>query len=389
MKLTNLMLSASIAALALVSCNKNETTPEGDTAPRSVEISFENIATKGPAGDKIHHNTTPVVVNDLKIFLTDESYSAVYKAWNKNQTEEAKFYWSKEDLTSGIPTAEFHYVDHKCTRVIAVANMKDIKFDDLKKFTEVIGEQQDQKDLILLDYAELNKTSETHTLDNSKKYTEVYSAELTLKPAISRFELDGFVMDYNAEDKDFNTVEVVDVAFLHYYPTVAYSTANHVPEFIATGAHVEEDLDLTNVAAVMEWLGHESTQGWYRDSYSGEIIMTPDDPTTTDKKENMADVPSPRAYHFFSGDLAPVMLIRLMVDGNPTYIYTNVFKNQSGETIDKLEPGKIYRMSAPGIKDTADGSVIIPEDKLDPVERCLDITVKVVNWQVELVTPTF
>ena len=69
MKLTKLMLSASIAALALVSCNKNETTPEGGTAPRSVEISFENIVTKGPAGDKIHHNTTPVMVNDhIRLF---------------------------------------------------------------------------------------------------------------------------------------------------------------------------------------------------------------------------------------------------------------------------------------------------------------------------------
>ena len=155
MKLTKLMLSASIAALTLVSCNKNETTPEGGTAPRSVEISFENIVTKGAAGDKIHSGTTPVNVNNLKIFLTDESYSSTYKAYNDNQSAEAKFYWNKEDLTSGIPTAEFHYVDHKCTRVVAVANMGDIKFEDLKTFTMEIAKQQDQNDLILLDYAEL------------------------------------------------------------------------------------------------------------------------------------------------------------------------------------------------------------------------------------------
>ena len=53
MKLTRLMLSASIAALALVSCNKNEVTPEvGGNSPKTVEISFENIVlTKGAAGD--------------------------------------------------------------------------------------------------------------------------------------------------------------------------------------------------------------------------------------------------------------------------------------------------------------------------------------------------
>ena len=90
MKLTRLMLSASIAVLALVSCNKNDVTPEvGGNSPKTVEISFENIVlTKGAAGDKINHNS-PVKVNNLKIFLTDEAYSTSYKAWDENQKETA------------------------------------------------------------------------------------------------------------------------------------------------------------------------------------------------------------------------------------------------------------------------------------------------------------
>ena len=116
--------------------------------------------------------------------------------------------WSAEDLASGMPAATFHYVDHKCNRVIAVANMGDLTFDALKAFTEEIANQQDQNGLVLLDYADLMKTSETHTTANGK-YTEVYEAELFLAPAISRFELDGFSVSFSATPA-YDKVEVVD-----------------------------------------------------------------------------------------------------------------------------------------------------------------------------------
>ena len=50
MKLTKLMLSASVAVLALVACNKQDATPEGPKRLKTVEVSLENVAlTKGLA----------------------------------------------------------------------------------------------------------------------------------------------------------------------------------------------------------------------------------------------------------------------------------------------------------------------------------------------------
>ena len=115
--------------------------------------------------------------------------------------------------------------------------------------------------------------------------------------------------------------------------------------------------------------------------------MTPDDPATP-AFENKADVPSPRAYHFFSGDVVPTMVIRLLVDGNPAYVFTDTFKDASGTAITKLDAGKIYRMSAAGVASNS-GTVDIPEEVIIPMARCLDITVDVIDWQVELVTPEF
>ena len=69
MKLSKLMLSASVAAIALVSCNKQDTTPDSNRL-RSVDISIENVViTKAAAGTKIEAGQA-VVVNDFQIFLT-------------------------------------------------------------------------------------------------------------------------------------------------------------------------------------------------------------------------------------------------------------------------------------------------------------------------------
>ena len=89
MKLTKLMLSASVAALALVSCNKQDTTPEAPKRLNTVEISLENASlTKGLAGNKIEAGDA-VVLNDFKIFLTDGSGNE-YTAKVADGSENAK-----------------------------------------------------------------------------------------------------------------------------------------------------------------------------------------------------------------------------------------------------------------------------------------------------------
>ena len=72
MRLIKLMLAASVAVCALASCNKQETTPISKRL-RTVEVSLENvIISKAVAADKIKAGDA-VVVNDLKIFLTDDA----------------------------------------------------------------------------------------------------------------------------------------------------------------------------------------------------------------------------------------------------------------------------------------------------------------------------
>ena len=390
MKLTKLMLSAFAAAVALVACNKVETDVPENTNLKSVKLSLENvIMTKGLAGDKIEAGDA-VMVNNFKIILTDASYSQEYTAKaDATGTTDATFYFTDETFAAGPKEYNFHYVDHKVTKVIAVANMGDVTLQDIKNFTEEIADQQDQKNLVLWADAALEATGETHTVEGSDKYTEVFEASVSLKPAISRFEVDGFVINFSTTPK-FNKIEVTDIALDHYYPTMAFSTADGMFKAVATGTHIKNTTDYASQADVFGWLNNTATTGWYIDRFATDaVVMVPDDPATTDVFENRADTPDALAYHFFAGDVVPTMVIKLLADGNPAYVYTSDFiSKQTNTAITEIKGGVIYRMSAAGEVDQTGGSVPIPDD-LDPIQRCLDIIVDVEDWVVELVTPEF
>ena len=92
----------------------------------------------------------------------------------------------------------------------------------------------------------------------------------------------------------------------------------------------------------------------------------------------------------FSGDKVPVFVLKLVVDGQPAYLYTKRIKDSSGNPITSFQEGYIYRMSGEGEAGPGtDGTIEIPEEKIDPMDRCLDITVDVMSWEVALVTPEF
>jgi hypothetical protein len=382
MKLTKLMLSASVAALALVSCDKHETTPEAPKRLKTVEVSLENVAlSKGLAGDKIEAGDA-VKLNDFKLFLTDAAGNE-YTAKVANGSEEAQTYWSAADLSAGPIEASFHYVDPNCTRVIAVGNLgDDLTFAEYKVLENLkVGEQQEQDKLVLYDVKDLEKTTGQHTdTSNGTTYvTDVYKAELVLAPRISRFEVDGFTVKFNAEPK-YKTINITQLAFQNYYPETSVITGEE------SGELVNHITNFNNQSEVYTWLDTPVTgeTPWYRDYF--DITLSSADPAVTTK-----DTPKPLAYHIFSTDdeaATPVLIIKLLADGQPAYLFSKGFYKADGSKITAFEEGKIYRMSAKGEVEN-DGSIPIDEDDIDPMDRCLEITVDVKDWAVELVYPEF
>ena len=382
MKLSKLMLSASVAAIALVSCNKQDTTPESKRL-RSVDISIENIViTKAAAGDKINAGDA-VVVNDFQIFLTDNSGNE-YTGKVKDGSAAAQSYWDAADLSEDAIKAEFHYVDPNCTKVVAVANMgKQLTFAEYQAVTTInIDEQQNSQNLVLYDAKDLVATGNQHSdpnVDGTTYVADIYKADLVMTPRVSRFEVDGFTVKFNDEPK-YDEINITQIAFQNYYPKTT------VFEGAEDGTPVIHMDNFANQADVYTWLDTpvEGEVPWYRDYF--DVTITPAAPTADikDADGNKA----PLAYHIFSCDLVPVMVIKLTADGQPAYLYSKGFYKDAETPVTTFEEGKIYRMSAKGEVEN-DGSIPIDEDDIDPMDRCLEITVDVVDWAVELVYPEF
>lgn len=376
------MLSASVAAIALVSCNKQDTTPDSKRL-RTVDISIENIViTKAAAGDKINAGDA-VVVNDLQIFLTDNSGNE-YTGKVKDGSAAAQSYWTSEDLSAGPIAAEFHYVDPNCTKVVAIANMgKQLTFAEYQAVTTInIDEQQNSQNLVLYDAKDLVATGNQHPDENVDGITyvsDVFKADLVMTPRVSRFEVDGFTVKFNDEPK-YQEINITQIAFQNYYPTTT------VKEGTESGTPVIYMQNLANQAEVYTWLDTpvEGEVPWYRDYF--DVTITPAAPTADIKDADGNN--APLAYHIFSCDLVPVMVIKLTADGQPAFLYSKGFYKDAETPVTTFEEGKIYRMSAKGVVEK-DGSIPIDEDDIDPMDRCLEITVDVVDWAVELVYPEF
>lgn len=392
MKITKLMLSALVAAAALVACNKESHTPEV-TDVRTVEMSVANLVmTKGEAGNKISDGAA-VVVNDFQIFLTDDSHDKVYTEGIKGDNNtEPKFYWSESELTGGFTTIaqNYHYVSHHCSRIVAIANAgRELTLDEALELGAVIKDQQDQDNLLLFADVELTRHAEGKMHESEGKYAEVYVAHPVLTPTVARFEVDGFVMTFSGDK--YTKAKVLDIAFQDYLPSMKYG----VPQ----GTSVIPIPNLDSDADVYAWFNSDEAThfGWFRDSFTDAVL---EKPATADAMGNYvakADI-SPKAYHFFAPAGVPDMMINLLLDGIagtniPGYLWTNTFKyldktTNETKTLETIMPGTIYRMSAAG-EALGDGSIPFDEEDLNAVERCLEVTVEVAKWEVILVTPEF
>ena len=386
MKLTKLMLSACVAALALASCNKEDAVVPVETKVKSVDVSIANTILTKSQSNSIAKGTK-VTLNDFKIFLTDATFSKVYNAFQSDGSTAAKTYWKLTgenadvfDVTDPDTKASFHFVDPACTKVVVVANMgKDITWDEVDDKIQ-IASQQNAGNLVLYAASDLTNAGTYHQeiKDDITYQLPVYKANVTLKPRVSRFEMDGFYVNFN-QDPAYSEIKFKQIAVQNYYPETQINTGNE------SGSLVQHVTNFANQASTFSWL-HNGETDWYRDVFATPAVATPAAPAV----QAISGSGKTYAYHFFAGNAVPVIFIDLEADGLPAYLYSKTIKGTDGNPITEIKEGYIYRLNAAGNVDNGgDGDIVVDEDDIDPADRCLDITVDVMSWEVVLVAPEF
>lgn len=367
MKSTKLMLSAFAAVLALVACTKENTTPEGGNH-KSVKLSIENVSyqTKGP-GYATDLDGKDVVLNDIQIFFTDGSNIYLPRTVDGSV---AKTAFTAEELATA--DLNFHFLPTSVEEVYAIGNVAAISVNDNDPLSKLhatlsIAGQQNPENLTLFAVSEL-KPLATPAGDHSSHATstKTYSATLQLAPRVARFEIGKISCDFSATPI-FNSVEAVKLAFADYYMT----------SDLFTGAVSNvSNINTSSQETIFSYLAG-MTADWNCDVWSNSVVLTP--------SAESADVNL--AYNFFapmvSGGSYPRFVLQVLTDNSEiAYVMTVKFRKSSDNSelaVTDFAPGCIYR-----IKDFR-----FADSDLTHQERCVEITVDVIEWSVVNVYPTF
>ena len=369
MKITKLMLAACAVVLALVSCNKENTTPELSGNLKSVTLTLDNVSfeTKG-ANDFVNPrlDNTEVKLGSIQFFFSDGS--SLYIPKNADGSD-AKTYFTTAELAAA--DLSFHSLPASVSEVYAIGNEDEIQVGNNDPLSKLhmdlsIGLQQNPDDLTLYAFSNLVPMAAPagdHSTHVSA--TKVYSATLAPAPRVARFEIDKISCDFSATPL-FNSVEAIKIAFADYYQVSDLFTGT------VSGGY---SIDASSQNTIFSFLDGKNG-GWDCDVWTTSPALTP---SSESAEVNLA-------YNFFppvvSGNLYPRFALRVTTNNNEgAYVMTVKFKKTDNTelAVTDFKAGVIYRITDFAFKDT----------DLTHQERCVEITVDVIEWSVVPIYPTF
>lgn len=376
-------MTALAASMTFVACDNNDNEMgQLDNTPKSVSINLSNVISTRGAGQAITGNPK-VSLADLQVFFTDGT--TLYKGKTADGSNATHYFSTKDDFDDRDDKV-FHFLPAEVNEVIVVGNngseITATTYAGLQKELAIAG-QQNPEDLDL--YKEVELTS----VEGEDNYGHpLYKADVKLEPRVSRIEIGEF--KYNAptdgSERKYISIEIQQVMLNNYFNKAdfQFGTASEISN---------KEIQPGTVFGVFEEAAKagETTPVWYSDVFNTD---EPADPTTklplvtldeaAQYEHAYAEGNVRPAYHFFPNatNIAttnhPQVLVKLIgttAEGTkvPLYLATSTFT--PAVTADFA---KIYVMNFE-----------FDDDDLDNPQKCVEVTVDVMSWDVVPVTPEF
>lgn len=371
--------------MALASCSKDDNGGGFNSEPKSVTVKLPNIAPADgtrATGNAVAANSQ-VALTNYKIFFVGSDGNAVTVP--QFEGAEQQVYFSSEESASWDVSAEktFHLLPASTAKVVVVGNIGDVEYNTLAARTDNVpndgtananGYDADGHPYYPL-YGESNLTAVEGTDDEG--HNNVYEANVTLEPRVSRFEIYGF--EYATPNGDgasnkYTKVELQKIALNHYY--TSYNFVSKTP--VETG----KVFDNPNNTTAWDWIINQQMP------WADELTLTLNSgekkfvngTTISDENEDgegATDIITYGLAHVAEATNNPELLLAMVgtdADGNETPVYLR------GQFTSKaaFESGKIYRVF-----------YSFTDESFDEPTRCVELTVNVANWTVVAVTPSF
>ena len=416
------MLGMAVAASAFAACNKQETTPqvENQLGNKKIVMNFANLGTTKSAGTQLDEDQ--VALKNFQVFFSDGKFLYTPKTATAEEfTDKSANPWGTYFVATEGSEQEFPFLDNAVSQVIVLGNLeapiapteyttKQALIDAFK--TKAIASQQTAANLALygVDYT-LVQTDPHDTKDEG--YTEdqhptpVLKAEVELTPIVARFEVTGMKYSENPNAKEatetapavparaYDLIKVENLSVPNYYTsaTVALEAETVVKAAISgEDANFGKTWNADNI--YQEYFNNAETvkTGWFWDTIGANLDATTSYvyPVVAEDATNTAC----HYYHIFADPAkvnptaVPTFHVQLTAEKTnkaghkpPSLLYLQTKRIMNGTKAlapEKIEAGKIYRMEF-DFNDTV----------LQEAEKCIDVVVTVVDWEVVPVTPVF
>lgn len=377
---------ALAASMTFVACDKNESdlSAPAENSLKSVTLRLPNIknAVKTRAtGDAMAEGQ--IALNNFKVFFLDASGAEVTVPTNLGENlTQPELYFDGADVASHVGTGNattYHLLPAATAKVVVVGNCGDVPYAELDQDTYTVlndgdadvdadGNEHPYYPL----YGESGLTPKNGADD--VQHNNVYTATVNLEPRIARFEIFGFgYADATAEA--FESVELNKIALSNYY------TNYNLVSGAAKGTVVNCPTEST---AIWDWIQTTATAPWANvfaanftianntRKFANGTTMEATYDIETQKGNGVENIITFGVMPAATAANNPELMLSFYgvkgADKTPLYL-RGTFNNSK-----EFEAGKIYR-------------VFFPIQNWDQPERCVELTVTVMDWSVEVITP--
>lgn len=402
---TKLMFAALAAAAVFTACNKEPNPVQNDQiGTRSISINIANVlpATKGD-GTTIKH-TDKVQLNSYEVFFVGGN--TLYTPKDLTAQDDADTYFDGTEVAD--LDRQFHFLPKAVSEVIVVGNMPQVP-ETITTKTALLAHIQNLEittqqtptalrlvgiDTQLSKYTENTPTHETEGEDEHPN--PILQAQVTLKPAVARFEITGF--EYAQVDettpREYSKMAVNNVSMINYQPAATFAFDGTVTPsgtaYFADRVFTNDDIyaeyfkDVDRTLFSFDDLDDKTTKDVV-EAIALDTQATPYVYGVEDKNGSLAAGAQCYYYHTFP-ELVPSFVVGLTgaykdAANNeivtPLYIQTQRLV-VNDDVLEETVAGNIYRMYFK-----------FDDDDLTAAEKCIQVEVSVLPWTVVITTPEF
>lgn len=386
------MFLVALAALSMAACSNNDEIPgvEND-GTMSMYLKFEGLSTGTTTrATGVAKSGGAIGFDNITVYFTNASGVIQETQTLDNKASDWATLATVGHLFHGIPNTveKVYVVGNAAGKGLTGINISDIKAQSLQ-----VANEQDFEDVILFGADEsIDPVTEDDNITDDQGHTLLYKAEVTLAPFVSRFEIAGIQCENLTDKYSKITLEAIGLMDYNNKFTVggAASEEMTIANILEPGSTAESGKYIFGEESDSESNDYKNYK-WAWDKITGVDLTantTVHYPSTGEDRYVYQFCPLQIGQEGSKKNVQIKLAVdAFLKDSNVKdpfgAVVTASFNTTDGKPLETFQAGKIYKIDSYKFK-VENVKPWNPDEEI-----CVNVVVKVQNWEVVILTPVF